>query len=133
MGTRFLDINDPAESTCQWINSDPDYVAWQQAKNGILWIKGNPGAGKSTLMKYAFQNRPQGVASACYFFNRRGAALEHNLIGCYRSLLHELLPLASTQLSRLTLIYEERCEKRGTCGEKWDWHEAELKKFLSET
>ncbi|GAW27348.1 putative NACHT and Ankyrin domain protein [Rosellinia necatrix] len=58
----------------------------------FLWIRGKPGAGKSTLMKFIstnISNRGQTVVS--FFFNARGESLEKSTEGCYRSLLYQLL------------------------------------------
>jgi ankyrin repeat protein len=129
---RFYDIDDAAESTCQWLRIDPEFVKWERSKSGIFWIKGNPGSGKSTLMKFAFQNHPKEISSASFFFNRRGTMLEHTLKGCYRSLLHQLLPLAREQFARIIKTYIERSESGGKVGESWNWHESELKKLVSQ-
>lgn len=60
-----------------------------------MWISGKPGAGKSTLMKYAFTNFKRGLgtsdAVAAFFFNARGDKLEKSTEGMYRSLLFQLL------------------------------------------
>lgn len=62
--------------------------------HGILWMKGNPGSGKSTLMKLAFSdaelsnNRDVRIS---FFFNGRGSTLEKTTLGMYRSLLFQLL------------------------------------------
>jgi ABC-type glutathione transport system ATPase component len=60
MSDRFSTINPAHMRTCHWLVEREEYKAWQDmAKSlehsGLLWIKGKPGAGKSTLMKWAFQ------------------------------------------------------------------------------
>ncbi|RYP43640.1 hypothetical protein DL768_009815 [Monosporascus sp. mg162] len=63
--------------------------------NGFLWIKGKPGAGKSTLMKFAYLQAKkktfQDGVTASFFFNARGDDLEKSTAGMYRSLLLQLL------------------------------------------
>lgn len=87
--------------TCEWLLDHPGYNAWndreqQSQHNGFLWISGKPGAGKSTLMKFAFlkmktQARSQNFLTASFFFNARGEFLERSVFGMYRSLLVQLL------------------------------------------
>lgn len=84
-------------------------------------------------MKYALQYKSADTGiTASFFFNRRGFELEKTLSGCYRSLLHQLLPHDATQLLIMAAIFKERCETRGPCEKTWHWHEAELKAQLSE-
>ena len=133
MDLRANDIANAADNTCQWLLTHSNYVEWLQSKSSLLWIKGKPGAGKSTLMKYALrqEGRDQTVI-ASFFFNARGSPLERTPIGLYRSLLHQLLRFAPDQLSKLAAIYKERCQLRGEVEMKWNWHEGELKDWLSD-
>ncbi|KAL4740562.1 hypothetical protein BDV11DRAFT_204202 [Aspergillus similis] len=87
--------------TCRWFLSHPDYQAWlnpEQLKthHGFLWITGKPGAGKSTIMKFAYLDlknkaRHKHAVTASFFFNARGELLERSILGMYRSLLLQLL------------------------------------------
>ncbi|KAJ5910336.1 hypothetical protein N7504_004979 [Penicillium tannophilum] len=98
---RKLTINNTHTWTCQWLLSHPDYEAWLDSTkltqhNGFLWISGKPGAGKSTLMKFAYMNMKRKVhnqhaITASFFFNARGGYLEKSVTGMYRSLLLQLL------------------------------------------
>ena len=45
--------------TCEWLLESSMYNDWLHRRNeyslgGLLWVKGNPGSGKSTLIKHAF-------------------------------------------------------------------------------
>ncbi|KAL4900148.1 nucleoside phosphorylase domain-containing protein [Aspergillus multicolor] len=47
--------------TCEWFLNHLDYLLWLGSKglrdhHGFLWISGKPGAGKSTIMKFAYLN-----------------------------------------------------------------------------
>ncbi|KAL4800663.1 hypothetical protein BDV19DRAFT_375363 [Aspergillus venezuelensis] len=85
--------------TCRWLLSSPEYVAWHCAEqfdqhHGFLWIKGKPGAGKSTMMNFAVTEatRKQSKATVLsFFFNARGDTLEKTTEGMYRSILLQLL------------------------------------------
>lgn len=88
MGAREANIDPPAQNTCEWIFQKQGYQKWDACKDSdrstcLLWIKGKPGSGKSTLMKTIVQKRAndgRGVVSRtvriAFFFNARGAKLE---------------------------------------------------------
>lgn len=98
MYDREYTISQGYRGTCEWILGHPSYSAWLNRDNyhqihGFLWIRGKPGAGKSTLMKFILtrilkQINPIVVS---FFFNARGVELEKSFEGMYRSLLYQLL------------------------------------------
>ncbi|KAG9255473.1 uncharacterized protein F5Z01DRAFT_653179 [Emericellopsis atlantica] len=100
MKVREKTIEEAQADTCRWITEHESYKAWldvtQLPKHrGFLWIRGKPGAGKSTIMKFAFSNfkPPDGKRgiSLSFFFNARGTYLQKSVVGMYRSLLYRLL------------------------------------------
>jgi ankyrin repeat protein len=101
MEARYLTINASlAPRSCRWLFDREDYRRWQDIRliaehRGFLWIKGKAGAGKSTLMKYAFDaaehSRVTGQTVVSFFFNARGASIERSLEGMYRALLYQVL------------------------------------------
>ncbi|KAH7198844.1 uncharacterized protein B0J16DRAFT_410306 [Fusarium flagelliforme] len=86
--------------TCHWFLKHEDYLAWNDpAKvsehHGFLWLRGKPGAGKSTIMKFVYlqtrkKDKKNQILTASFFFNARGEALEKTISGMYRSLLLQL-------------------------------------------
>jgi polynucleotide 5'-kinase involved in rRNA processing len=83
-------IERPSDETCAWIFEHHLYQAWSTRKDlershGILWIKGKPGSGKSTLMRFlAKKTSPYpGSLRLLFFFNPRGTELERSVIGLY--------------------------------------------------
>ncbi|KAI1374414.1 hypothetical protein F4677DRAFT_455428 [Hypoxylon crocopeplum] len=86
--------------TCRCFLKLQQYVDWLDLgklsnHGGLLWIKGKPGAGKSTLMKFAFsdalrKSKRKGAIVISFFFNARGEELERSTAGLYRSLLVQL-------------------------------------------
>ncbi|KAK1541509.1 hypothetical protein CPAR01_07498 [Colletotrichum paranaense] len=97
---RHANIKANHAKTCEWLLEYPDYTTWIDRKmypqhHGFLWIRGKPGAGKSTIMKFAFSRARRRAASIgpsiSFFFNARGEELEKSTLGMYRSLLHQLL------------------------------------------
>ncbi|ENH66796.1 hypothetical protein FOC1_g10007452 [Fusarium oxysporum f. sp. cubense race 1] len=86
--------------TCRWFLQHPDYISWVSSQqmphhHGFMWIKGKPGAGKSTIMKFIYleskkKDRKHQSLTASFFFNARGELLERTVSGMYRSLLLQL-------------------------------------------
>lgn len=96
---RLLTIKNAHAKTCKWLLSKPEYCDWLDVNNfiehhGFLWIKGKPGTGKSTIMKYALAHARRTMKDRIvivFFFNARGGSLEKSTLGMYRSLLLQLL------------------------------------------
>lgn len=49
--TRLEQIDNPEQGTNEWICSHPQYEAWYAAHQGVLWVEGKPGSGKSVLAR----------------------------------------------------------------------------------
>ncbi|GKZ79985.1 hypothetical protein AnigIFM56816_004194 [Aspergillus niger] len=110
--------------TCKWLLEKQEYVDWLDSKHfpehcGFLWIKGKAGSGKSTMMKFAFQQADAKVNAdtkvISFFFNARGENLEKSTLGMYRSLLVQLLD----KVPELQLLLDEIVAGRG--GEDYPW------------
>lgn len=105
MDTRILSVNAAYGQTCRWLFSTNEYIGWRRSlrtgsRRRFLWIKGKPGAGKSTMMKLAFEQACEHFPRskvASFFFNARGHGAAKMTEGMYRSLLHQIL----TKLPRL--------------------------------
>ena len=96
----------------------------------MLWIKGKPGAGKSTLMKHALRHCEEVFADhliVAYFFNARGEILEKTPLGMLRSIVYQLLDKDDTLYERFRPIYEkQRMHQEGECA----WRRAQLEEFI---
>lgn len=79
-----------------------DFVAWLENGEGIYWISGKAGSGKSTLMNLlCHDERTQGgleiwsgtqdILTAKFFFSSGGNMMQKNLTGLLRSLLWQIL------------------------------------------
>ncbi|RVD80112.1 uncharacterized protein DFL_008019 [Arthrobotrys flagrans] len=96
---RQATIKSAHAKTCKWLLTKPEYRDWLDVNlisdhHGFLWIKGKPGTGKSTIMKFALKHAEETIKSdliISFFFNARGENLEKSTIGMYRSLLYQLL------------------------------------------
>jgi Cdc6-like AAA superfamily ATPase len=71
----------------QWCDRPP------HSDPNIFWLKGKPGAGKSTIMKTVvkhLEEREQEGIVLSFFFNARGQPLEQSVEGLYRTMLYQL-------------------------------------------
>jgi hypothetical protein len=96
---RQMTIKNAHAKTCNWLLCKPEYLDWLDntklsEHRGFLWMKGKPGTGKSTIMKFALANARKTMKDRIiisFFFNARGEDLEKSTVGLYRALLSEIL------------------------------------------
>ncbi|KAK4442932.1 hypothetical protein QBC34DRAFT_222717 [Podospora aff. communis PSN243] len=95
MSFRENAVREPLPSTCNWFFSLQVYQDWESRSDPslfgrFLWVKGKPGAGKSTLIKEAVRRKKDrndtNVIIGTFFFNARGTTLQHTLLGMLRSI-----------------------------------------------
>jgi len=99
MHDRHATISAAYAKTCRWFFTSHEYMSWRrpddiEKHHGFLWIKGKPGAGKSTLIKCAFDDdvtQPDNKLVVSFFFNARGEDLQTTAQGMYRSVLYQIL------------------------------------------
>ncbi len=96
---RYATIKTAHTKTCRWLLKKPEYQDWLDINktpdhHGFLWIRGKPGSGKSTLVKFAVGDARKAITETIvisFFFNARGEDLEKSTLGMYRSLLFQIL------------------------------------------
>ncbi|KAK6189312.1 hypothetical protein LQW54_013392 [Pestalotiopsis sp. IQ-011] len=134
---RRHDIVVAEDGTCEWLFSTTEFREWQQpthlaSHNGVLWIKGKPGAGKSTLIKYTLLQCQNSLfhdhAVAAYFFNARGEALEKSPIGMLRSIVYQLIREHKTLYESFVPVLREK--QRISQEGNYQWRASELKEFI---
>lgn len=130
-------IAQPHRNTCKWVLDLREYQTWRESASGMLWIKGKPGCGKSTLMSFLyrmFREEREGERTVCldFFFTARGTELQHSLVGMLRSLLVQLLGQHPAVSRTLEASYKEKFRSHGTGVRSWVWQQAELERLLSE-
>jgi ankyrin repeat protein len=122
--------------TCDWLFRTSNFQQWYNQDdllkyNGVLWIKGKPGAGKSTLMKHAwslFNHAVSDCTLVAYFFNARGSPLEKSPLGMLRSVLSQILDQDRPVCERfIETVFIPKQKKHGN---NYEWHYGELKDFL---
>ncbi|KAK7179092.1 hypothetical protein DPSP01_014134 [Paraphaeosphaeria sporulosa] len=130
---RQTTIKNAHDKTCKWLLTKPEYIDWLDTTklgehHGFLWIKGKPGTGKSTLMKFALDNAPQTMTRTVisFFFNARGEDLEKSTIGTYRSLLLQLLEYHPA----LQCVFDTLHHSTSRISENYQWSIESLKLLL---
>ena len=96
---RQNDIASALPDTCDWLFETTEFCKWRDKidsadHNGVLWLKGKPGAGKSPLMKHALRYCKEKFSDhliVAYFFNARGERLEKTALGLLRSMVYQLI------------------------------------------
>ncbi|KAI0891157.1 hypothetical protein F4806DRAFT_506984 [Annulohypoxylon nitens] len=101
---RFQTIERNAKRTFEWAY-DPKITSladWLGNQEGLFWIHGKPGSGKSTLMKFIANEQrtwerldefSSGAVqiSVKFFFHDRGALIQKSFEGLLRSILHQII------------------------------------------
>lgn len=127
---RYDNIKAAHAETCKWLQESAEYITWLDPDkiinhHGFLCIMGKPGAGKSTIMKYALVTARETMGDRIllsFFFNARGGDLEKSTLGMYRSLLLQLLEQLPALQDSLDLSKFTACHDEG-----YRWHIEPLK------
>ena len=138
MHSREGRVESAAPATGDWLLQSQDFQDWAQRKrldehHGFFWIQGNPGSGKSTLMKkahlhiQALSHDPTSVI-APFYFNARGSEIEKSPTGLFRTLLYTLCQRISALRTQVMKVYRRKC---GLLNPGWEWQFHELKELLS--
>ena len=131
-------IEPAVQDSGSWLLEAQTFDDWLQRRRldehrGFFWIQGNPGSGKSTLMKKVYSHvtaGPQDPSSviAAFFFNARGNEIERSPLGLFRTLLHTLFQRISALRH---LVVKAYVSKRRLLSSGWQWQFNELKEFLA--
>jgi ankyrin repeat protein len=133
---RHMTIKNAHARTCKWFLECPKYLQWLDPAeldkhHGFLWIKGNPGTGKSTLMKFAAAHARRKGADrevVSFFFNARGEDLERSTVGTYRSLLLQLLEKSP----RLLRVFDSLGLSTACISTEYNWSIEALETLLEQ-
>ncbi|KAI2472347.1 hypothetical protein F4781DRAFT_384248 [Annulohypoxylon bovei var. microspora] len=121
--------------TFDWIfnHSECGFLYWLQYGQGAFWINGSPGSGKSTLMKYIFQDErtrellhdvqsSRDEVYAGFFFHHRGSAVQKSFDGLLRSILSQFLeqnPKVGAVLSPILPIIKDKYGRVRVAAHNW--------------
>ncbi|KAF2439909.1 hypothetical protein P171DRAFT_421174 [Karstenula rhodostoma CBS 690.94] len=104
------------------------FSSWLEQGSGLYWIKGKPGSGKSTLMKFLEDHattgelltqwaQPLRLVRASFYFWSAGTHMQKSLEGLLQSLLYEIL---SNCPELIESICSRRWESKSLHSDPWD-------------
>lgn len=122
-----------------------DFVNWLEGEEDVYWITGKPGSGKSTLMKYLYNDRRTlshlqnwsgsfPLVTAGFFFWNSGTVMQMSKIGLLQALLYESI---DRSLDFVPVFFPERWKSYELLGgdlRPWTWSEVAraFKRLLSD-
>lgn len=101
-------ISEPSHSTYNWIFETAGtfpypvtYMPWLESSDGIFWVTGKAGSGKSTLMKHIYNDgktaatleqwaNGRKLITASHYFWYLGSPMEKSYSGLIRSILYKV-------------------------------------------
>ncbi|KAI1734559.1 hypothetical protein F4680DRAFT_338996 [Xylaria scruposa] len=129
MDRRLHDIEPHTNGTCEWLFQHEKYLRWSHSDQGLLWIRGKAGSGKSVLLRHALSRLvsiKKHVVTLSFFFSSHGTELQRTTHGLYRALLYQLLQEVPNEISEIIATFQQRRDKVGEPGEHWNWAPREL-------
>ncbi|KAJ6004615.1 hypothetical protein N7540_012984 [Penicillium herquei] len=137
---QMLDRRDNIEpchtNTCKWVLELEEYQSWRSQSHGLLWVKGKPGSGKSTLMVFLHdklqrsQDESPGIRLD-FFFTARGTEMQRTPLGMLRSLLNQIFDRDPTVRPQIREKYDRRCKQFGYGKRQWEWPQVILEELLT--
>ncbi|KAJ9654751.1 hypothetical protein H2198_006269 [Neophaeococcomyces mojaviensis] len=137
MFDRRNNVEQPHANTCRWILDLKEYQCWEAQPRGLLWIKGKPGAGKSTLMSFLYhtlreERQAEHGVHLDFFFSARGTDMQRTPLGMLRSLLNRLFRQDPSIRPPVRELYREKCTAFGRGERSWEWQRRELEPLLAQ-
>jgi hypothetical protein len=141
---RYSQVANAHVKTFEWIFKSPEdddqswssFKEWLESGNGIYWINGKAGSGKSTLMRYLYDHHctqslltswsdPVPLSLAAFFFWNSGTTDQKSQMGLLRALLYEVL---SSHRSLIPVVLPDLWRDEHVCPTEyyrdfqWDIH-----------
>lgn len=126
MTHRHDDIPEAHRLTFEWIFDTSDAVkpwsnfcTWLENGNGVYWINGKAGCGKSTLMKFIIDDPrtrthlgqwapSDALEIPAFFFWNSGSSEQRSQAGLFRSILHDIL---QSHTNLIPTVFPEEWQK----------------------
>lgn len=123
--SRMQQIDPQSKHSFDWVYDKPSigFSQWLRNGQGIYWISGKPGSGKSTLMKF-IHNDPrtsellhQWKSRACqitpsFFFHYRGNSVQKSFEGLLRSVISQVLEAEPSLLEVVKSAFSDLFHRR---------------------
>ncbi|KAG4273757.1 hypothetical protein FPRO04_01398 [Fusarium proliferatum] len=124
-------------NTFEWVYRVPEdgqiwssFVDWLREKDGVYWVTGKPGSGKSTLMKFLQEDArtkqnlgqwSQGHPLTCasFYFWNSGTEIQMSNEGLTKSLLHQICETAPDLIPQIFPDRWEALNLFGATNEPW--------------
>ncbi|KAE8447059.1 hypothetical protein EG329_011194 [Mollisiaceae sp. DMI_Dod_QoI] len=133
--------------SCAWILTHPSYLTWttDSSPSDLLWLKGHPGTGKSTIMSFLYthfaktllvpEQQPhqhdKDTIMLGFFFHGSGSPLQRSSLGMFRSLLHQIYKQSLFARKTILEYYQQKVKESGECGKAWEWQVPELRDLFT--
>ncbi|KFY21157.1 hypothetical protein V491_03116 [Pseudogymnoascus sp. VKM F-3775] len=78
------------KGTCEWITSTDEYKAWIISPQGLLWLSGGPGKGKTFISIFLTKHLSESTP-VIYFFCDNKDATRNTAVTVLRGLLYQLI------------------------------------------
>lgn len=124
---RLEHITERIGNTFDWAFDEKSVglVQWLQEGKNIFWIRGKPGSGKSTLMKYLYQDPRTSellrtgswklqskLVTASFFFHHRGNNIQKSFEGLLCSLISQILEQQGSLFPFIYAILDDQYRNR---------------------
>jgi len=135
MDYRHQDVEKAFSGTNTWVFQNESYQRWINEERRLLWIKGKPGSGKSTIMKRILDSFTREHAAnqiqLYFFFHRRGSQLQYTQVGMLRTLLHQLIRAAALVRTMFDTAWAEKKMVQDGEAHARNWRLEELRDLFS--
>ncbi|CAH0045796.1 unnamed protein product [Clonostachys solani] len=149
MMMRMESVAEAYANTYEWIFKTPRarakknikvyFSEWLLKKDGIFWVSGKPGSGKSTLMKFLCDHvrteealvewaKPLDPVMSTHFFWSSGTAMQKSQEGLFKSLLYDVFR-KSPEIMKAVCPQRWEAGRRGE-GDLGPWTLSELRRTL---
>ena len=133
---RFRDVKAAYERTFEWLfeNTELNFLLWLESSQGLYWCRGRPGSGKSTLMKWLFNDsrtitacskgRGRQIRASFFFYDRGSNIIQKSFQGLLQGIVHQVLNQVPELLHLVVPIYYQNRDSLDTVWTAEDIEEA---------
>ncbi len=116
--SRFDQVEQACSQTFEWLFEEPEvgFRSWLESGKGLYWCRGYPASGKSTLMKWVFNDTRTAAALSSqdvrkarvnFFFHERGSEMQKSFKGLLQGIMYQILQESRELLQSILPIRQE--------------------------